>query len=124
MKKPAKKNIVAFCCENSAAKAADSAAGHPLLKAVEIVRVPCAGRVEIKHILNRIEAGASAVLVLACPLDNCKYIRGNRRTLKRVEKVKKVLKDAGIEGDRVRMEFMSSVDSHKLLNVLKEMKSL
>ncbi|MDI6774922.1 MAG: hydrogenase iron-sulfur subunit [Verrucomicrobiota bacterium] len=124
MKKPGKRpkqRLVVFCCENSAAKAAESAAGDPMLKGVEFVRVPCAGRVEIRHILKRIEAGA-AVLALACPLDNCKYIHGNRRTLKRVDRVKQVLKDAGIEEGRVRMEFLSSVDPHKLVNVIKEAK--
>lgn len=119
--KPAAKRLVAFCCENSAAKAAASAAGDPVLEGVEWIRVPCAGRVEIRQILKRIEAGAD-VLVLACPLDNCQYIHGNRRTLKRVEKVKQVLTEAGIDEGRVRMRFLSSVDPHKLVNIIKEAK--
>jgi len=117
---PTPRPIVAFCCENSAARAAQSLAGHPLLATVEIVPVPCAGRVEIRHLLRPIENGARAVLVLACPLDNCVYLQGNRRALKRLDRARLTLQEAGIEPSRLRMDFLSSLDSHKLLNILME----
>jgi len=113
--------IVAFCCENSAMKSLEPLSGEPLLRRVEIVKVPCAGRVEIPHVMRRIEAGARSVLVLGCPLDNCKYIHGNSRTAKRVQRARKAVEEAGLDPNRIRMAFLSSVDPHKILNILKEM---
>ena len=117
-----KTKIVALCCENSGHKAAAALAGTAAMRYVEVVSVPCAGRVEVADMLRAVEAGATGVLVAGCPIDNCKYVNGNRRTLKRAEAARKALADAGVEGVDVRMELISSVDGHKLAAVLKEMK--
>jgi len=112
--------IVAFCCENSAYKAAEPVRNDPLLKAVDLVKVPCAGDVDIPRILERLEQGVEQVLVLGCPIDNCQYISGNRRTRKRVAAARRALKDLGMNEDRVRMEFLSSVDTHKFVAILEK----
>jgi len=117
-----KTRIVAFCCENSGHKAVESLAGTVAMRNVEVVSVPCAGRVEVADMLRAVESGATGVLVAGCPIDNCKYVNGNRRTLKRAEAARKALQDAGVEHVDLRMELVSSVDSHKLAAVLKEMK--
>lgn len=113
------KKRIAYCCENSAYKAAEALRDEGGIPAdVEIIKVPCAGRVEVAEILHAYENGIEAVLVAACPLDNCKYLRGNRRTMERVQRVKKALRDAGIDDGTLRMEFLSSVDTHKLREAL------
>ncbi|MBA7681084.1 hypothetical protein ES703_89412 [subsurface metagenome] len=114
-----KKKIVAFCCENSSYKAAESIRTSSLMKAVEVVKLPCAGKVEIGQILKCLENGVERVLVLGCPIDNCKYITGNCRALKRVNAARQALKDAGIEEEKVRIELVSSLDTHKLIDILK-----
>ena len=111
--------IKAYCCENSALKAAGPLAGSPLLESVELVAVPCAGSVEVAQMLKDLEAGVDRVLVLGCPIDNCKYLKGNCRALKRVEAVRKTLKSAGLDENAVAMAFVSSVDTHKLKDILK-----
>lgn len=116
----ARKKIVAFCCENSALKAAESIPTGSAMKSVEVVSVPCAGKVEIREILKRVEDGVDQVLILGCPLDNCKYVQGNRRALKRMGVARQALKDAGLEEEKVRMEFISSLDTHKLIEILKK----
>ena len=42
--------------------------------------------------------------------------------LKRADVVRQALKDAGVEENRVRIEFMSSLDAHKLVEIIREMK--
>ena len=115
------KKIVAICCENSGFKAAQSIRDSAAMKSVTVLKVPCAGNVEVGGILKHFEEGADKVLVLGCPLENCKYLRGNRRALKRVAVARQALKDAGLEETRLRIELISSVDDYKLTGILKEM---
>lgn len=117
-----KKKIVAFCCENSSLKAAEALSDPSLLEAVEIVALPCLGKIEIGLVLKCLEKGHPGVLVLGCPLDNCQYLRGNYRAVKRVERVRQLLGEAGLDESRVRMDFLSSLDSHRLAEILQGMK--
>jgi F420-non-reducing hydrogenase iron-sulfur subunit len=117
------KKIVAFCCENSGFKAAEPIRSSAAMKSVEIVKVPCSGKVEVRDMLKAVEQGADHVLVLACPFDNCKYIRGNKRALKRVAMARSALNDAGLEDNRISIEFLSSVDTHKLMEILKKLET-
>ena len=78
--------IVAFCCEQSGYPAADMA-GTLKLKPpenVEIVRVPCAGRIETVYLLKALEKGADGVLIFGCYEENCQYLRGNLRAKSRL----------------------------------------
>ena len=115
------KKIVAFCCENSALEAAEGACDVSMRETVEIVRVPCSGKVEIGLVLKCLENGSPGVLVLGCPMDSCKYLQGSTRARKRIDAVKKILRDAGVDENRVHMDFLSSVDSHKLIRIVREM---
>jgi len=115
------KKIIAFCCENSSYKAADSVVEPDILNNVEIVKLPCSGKIEIGLILACFEQEHPGVLVLGCPEDNCTYIRGNVRAKKRVDAVKQALKDVGIHEDLVHMDYLSSVDSHKFIHIVRTM---
>jgi len=114
------KKIVAFCCENSAYKAADAVEDGAVLESVELVRLPCSGKIEIGLVLKCLENDHPGVLILGCPVDNCKYIKGNIRARKRTDMIKQALRNAGYDENRVRMDFLSSVDSYKFVNIIKE----
>jgi len=116
------KKIALYCCENSAYKAAADLTGKDLQGGVDVIKLPCTGKMEINLILKTLEKGYAGVLVAGCPVDNCKYIRGSSRAEKRIQKTREILRSAGIEEQRVRMEFLSSVDTHKLARALQEMK--
>lgn len=107
------RKIVAFCCENSGLKAADGT--------VDLVALPCSGKAEIGLILRALERGYGGVLVLGCPRGNCLYLKGNLRAEKRVDRVRTILRDIGIEEDRVRMEYISSVDAHRFAEAVRRM---
>lgn len=118
-----KDKIVVFCCENSALKAVDNLDSTKILKSVDIVKLPCSGKVEVGLILKSLESGYGGVVILGCPLDNCKFIKGNYRAQKRIDNVKRSLQEAGISENRVRLDFVSSVDAHKVVAILEEMKA-
>ena len=115
------KPIVAFCCENSAYKAADSITDPDILDLVEIVRLPCSGKIEITHVLRSLEEDYKGVLILGCPVDNCKFIQGNIRAKKRIQSAKDYAQAAGVDPIRIRIDFISSVDHAKFSRIIKEM---
>jgi coenzyme F420-reducing hydrogenase delta subunit len=122
MAKQSEKKIVAFCCENSALKAAESLSDPAMLEAVELVRLPCTGKSETGLLLACLEKGHPGVLVLGCPADNCKFLIGSSRAAKRVEQTRRLLKEAGLAEERVHMDFVSSVDGHRLARIVGEMR--
>ena len=113
--------IAVFCCENSSFKAAALVADPAILEAVEIIKLPCSGKAEIGLVLKTLEKGYVGVLILGCPIDNCKFIRGNARARKRIDSAKAILADAGIDDRRVHMDFVSSVDTHRFVEIVEEM---
>ena len=115
-------SIVAVCCQNSALKVAESLGKHPVMKSVQVVKVPCSGNVEVGFILKCLEKGCAGVLVLGCPLDNCQYITGNCRAQKRVAAAKQALWEAGVRENRVDVKFISSLDAHTFRQAIHEMR--
>ncbi|MFQ5909532.1 MAG: hydrogenase iron-sulfur subunit [Thermoplasmata archaeon] len=102
MEEPA---LVAFCCDHGAYDAADLSGmlrmSYP--SRFRIIRVPCSGKVEIHHILRAIELGADAVAVVGCKDGNCHYRSGSEIARTRVNAARRLLREIGIDEDRVRM---------------------
>ena len=112
--------ITALLCENSAYKAYLDVADSPEFAGVDVVRLPCSGKAETGLVLRMLEAGSRGVLVVGCPKENCEYVRGSDRAERRVAAARAALAEAGVKADRVRMEFVSSVESHRLLAVVRD----
>ncbi len=83
--------------------------------------MPCTGRVDILHLLNAIENGADGVYVAGCLEGECHYLTGNIKTRKKVNYVKKVLQEIGIEPERVEMFNLSSAMGLKFAEIAREM---
>ena len=98
--------LVAFCCENSAFDSARLASlmGLPLPEGLELVRVPCAGRVDVHYLLKALEAGADGVMIIGCHHESCKSITGSSLAKKRIEIIRDALEGVGLEKERVRFE--------------------
>lgn len=75
---------------------------------VKIIHVPCSGKVDVLHLLRSIQQGADGAYIVGCLEGTCHYKEGNYRARERVEYVKSLLEEIGIEGDRVRMYNLSS----------------
>jgi coenzyme F420-reducing hydrogenase delta subunit len=102
--------IVAFCCHYCAYTAADMAGSKRLHYPanVNIVRIPCSGKVDAIHIMRALQKGADGVYVAGCLEGDCHFKTGNTRAIKRVAYVKKLLDEIGIGGERVEMFCMSA----------------
>ena len=115
--------IIAFCCHYCAYTAADLAGGSRLEYPanVTIIRLPCSGRVDIMHILQAFEDGADGVYVAGCMEGDCHFVSGNLRARKRVEYVRGMLREVGINPERVEMFNLSAAMGHRFVEIVKEM---
>ena len=68
---------------------------------IRLFPIACSGRLEPLHLLKALEDFADAAYVITCPEGACKYFEGNRRAFKRVERVKSLIKDIGLEQERI-----------------------
>ncbi len=88
---------------------------------VEIVRLPCTGRVQVSHILRAFEMGADGVYVAGCLEGECHYQTGNIRAKKRVMYAKELLDFIGIGGDRLEMFNLSAAEGQRFVEIANEM---
>ena len=112
--------IVAFCCDQSGYPAADMA-GTLRLKLpenVEIVRVPCSGRIETIYLLKALEKGVDGVLIFACYEENCQFLRGNLRAKGRLSYAHRMLEKIGLEKERIEICHLATNSGVKLAEAL------
>lgn len=105
--------IVAFCCHYCAYSAADLAGSMRLEYSpnIRIVKLMCTGKVDTLHLLKAFEDGADAVYVAGCEEGSCHFQEGNLRAKMRVEQAQKLLKEVGIEPERLEMYHISASNS-------------
>src|SRR5512142_3139207 len=115
--------IVAFFCNWCTYTAADLAGVSRLKYAanVRVVRLMCSGRVDPRFILEALVKGADGVLVGGCHAGDCHYVEGNCKCLRRLEMLKRMLRDFGIEEERVRLEWISASEGERVKGVITEM---
>jgi F420-non-reducing hydrogenase iron-sulfur subunit len=87
---------------------------------IDIIRVLCSGRVSPELILRTFREGADGVLVGGCHFGDCHFINGNHRTAKRIPLLKKILEYAGIEPQRLRLEWISASEGERFAEVVEE----
>ena len=97
--------IVAFCCHYCAFTAADMAGTMRLQYPanVRIVRLPCTGRVDANMLLRAFCEGAEGVMVAGCEEGSCHFMRGNIRARKRVAYTQQLLREVGMDPQRLEM---------------------
>ncbi len=88
---------------------------------IQIILVPCTGKVDILYMLRAFEKGADGVYVVGCLEGDCHYNNGNFRARKRVEQVQKILETIGIGGERAQMYNLSSSEGPRFAEIAVEM---
>ncbi len=66
--------------------------------------------------------GAAGVLITACHLPNdCHYISGNVRMQARMKALAGMLEKLGLSPERLRVDYVSSAEGEKFVQIVKEM---
>ena len=86
-----------------------------------VIRVMCSGRIDPQFILDALAKGADGVLIGGCHPNDCHYVEGNYKLLRRYRLLQRMLQDLGIEADRVRLEWISAAEGEKLKRVMFDM---
>jgi coenzyme F420-reducing hydrogenase delta subunit len=115
--------IVAFCCHYCAYAAADLAGTMRLQypDSVRILRLPCTGKIEVNYLLAAFERGVDGVIVAGCLEGGCHFQEGNLRARRRVERAKELLKEIGLEPERLEMFNLSSAEGTRFAEIVTEM---
>ena len=104
--------LVAFCCANSSAKAAELCKAPFQEGGVKgrLNQLACSSKLDILHVLRALETGADAVALWTCPEKACKFGRGSVRAGKRIERARRILDQIGIGSDRVFLQVLDPAD--------------
>jgi F420-non-reducing hydrogenase iron-sulfur subunit len=102
--------IIAFCCNYCAYAAADLAGARRMQYPpnVEVVLVPCTGKIEMEHILGAFERGIDGVLIAGCLEGGCHFLEGNLRARRRTNYIREMLDEIGVGGRRLLMVNLSA----------------
>jgi F420-non-reducing hydrogenase iron-sulfur subunit len=115
--------IIAFCCHYCAYASADLAGSMRLQYPtnIRIIRTPCSGRLEVEYYLRAFENGADGVLVAGCLEGGCHFIDGNLFAKRRVNSIRDMLEEIGIEKERLKMINVSAASAPILVTAIVEM---
>ncbi|MGV9173178.1 MAG: hydrogenase iron-sulfur subunit [Promethearchaeia archaeon] len=115
--------MVVFCCNWCSYAGADLAgvSRFQYPSNIRIIRVMCSGRVDPAFIIRSLRDGADGVLVSGCHIGDCHYISGNEHTRDRFERLHRIIiKQLGIEPQRVRLEWISASEGKKFADLITE----
>ena len=79
----------------------------------------CSGRVDAKHVLRAFSNGVDGVFIGGCWLGDCHYATaGNYDALSMLHLTRKLLKESGINPERLRLEWVSSSQGVRFAEVV------
>ncbi len=114
--------ILVFACNWCSYAGADMAGTSRMPYAVNtrIIRVMCSGRLDPTFVLTALEKGTAGILITGCHPGECHYQQGNYKAWGRYSLLKRVLRELGIEEERVRLEWVLASEGEKFVRVVNE----
>ncbi len=114
--------VLVFACNWCSYAGADMAGTSrmPYAPNTRIIRVMCSGRLDPTFVLTALEKGAAGVLITGCHPGECHYQQGNYKAWGRYSLLKKVLRELGIDEERVCLEWISASEGEKFVRVVNE----
>ena len=107
--------VLAICCSECGHTAVDSS-GMAMMQYpanVRVMKVPCTGILQVNQFLEAFKAGAQGVMIVGCKSDGCHYEVGSQKAEKKVELARTLLKEYGIEPERLEMFNMIFIEGDK-----------
>jgi len=106
--------IVAFMCWCSGS-GADQAGVEKISYPAGVMpmRIPCSALLGPELVIKAFERGADGVIVSACKPSDMRRVAPSRLTEARLEILRSLLKEVGIEGERLQMAWISSQEGVK-----------
>ncbi|KPL19817.1 MAG: hypothetical protein AMJ92_01225 [candidate division Zixibacteria bacterium SM23_81] len=107
--------ILVFCCDWCAYAGADMAGVRHMSIQPEFVvlRTPCAAQIDVEYIMEAFGNGADGVLIVGCHPTDCHHVGGAHRAQSRVALTKILMKQFGLESERLHMEGIEATEGIK-----------
>jgi len=77
---------------------------------VNIIRVPCIGRLDPVLVLETFASGAEGVMLVGCKPSDCHFVDGNLHAERAVKMLKKLLALAGLEPERLKLLLVAPLE--------------
>lgn len=82
------------------------------------VSVKCTGRIDPIHVFESLNGDYDGVLLMACPEGDCHFREGNIQASKKVKMIKRLMDVAGLEPERLSIDWASPLDRESSKKVL------
>lgn len=120
-------SMLGFLCNGCGYPAADNVGlsgttGELYSSNLSIIRVPCSGRVDPKHIIRALNK-FDGVIIGACKLHSCHFSVGNFDAQKRVYLLQGTMKSSSIDPRRLRIEYFAPTDATKFCDTINTFES-
>ena len=123
MSDPYEPVILGMLCNWCSYRAADLAGTARIHYApnLRIMRVMCSARVDPQFVLKALSDGADGVMIAGCHPGECHYVEGNIKAMRRFMLLKKMLKQLGVEDERVQLVWASASEGNILAAAVDKM---
>ena len=112
--------VLVIACNWSLHADADEQAAQNPPEGVEVLRVPCSGRVSPLMLLNAFKLGVTSILIVGCADGECHYKEGNRLEANRLTMLSQLFDILGIEPERVQFARLGSLDRGKFVALVRQ----
>ena len=115
--------IVGFLCNWCSYRPADPAGTARIKYAPNMrpIRVMCSGRVDPQFVMKALREGADGVMIAGCHPGECHYVNGNIKAMRRFYLLKAMLKQLGVEEDRIQLVWASASEGILLAEKVDQM---
>jgi len=122
MVQPMSPDVIVYVCTNCIPRGARLPRQWVQDGAHVVVReVPCSGKMDAQYLLHALEGGAYGLCVVACPKGECQLAQGNYRAQMRIETIRRLLAEIGLEADRAQLLHYSADDpADRLLRLVRD----
>ncbi|MEM2843084.1 MAG: hydrogenase iron-sulfur subunit [Candidatus Bathyarchaeia archaeon] len=88
---------------------------------LKFINITCSGRLHPVFVLEAFKNGYDAVMIFTCPREECHFEAGPKYAQPLVERLKFILKEAGLESERLEIVLGSNLKPDKYYKALIEM---
>ncbi len=115
--------IVAFLCNWCSYAGADLAGTSRMQYPpnVRIIRLMCSGALDPMYVFRALLGRCDGVLIGGCHPGDCHYTNGNYKARRRVAVLKTILRELGLEDDRVWLRWISASEGQRFAGTIQEM---
>ena len=88
---------------------------------IQLIKVPCTGRISPLYVLNAVQGGADGILISGCMPEKCHYKEGNLGARRQLDEFTRLLTYIGYEAERIRFAWLDLQDRGRIQRELVQM---